>query len=138
MRVALRILGVVLLLVILLLGAVMAASELGGEIVVLRTGGAGGETLETRLWVVDHQGAQWLRGGAGSGWLTRIEEDPDVVMVRRGQAEPYRALPVRDAAVRDRIEALMAEKYGFADRLIALVRDPEGSVAVRLDPLSAG
>jgi hypothetical protein len=28
----------------------------------------------------------------------------------------------------------MAQKYGFADRLVAVIRDPESSMAVRLVP----
>jgi len=29
----------------------------------------------------------------------------------------------------------MAEKYGFADRLIDLVREPEAVIPIRLDPI---
>jgi hypothetical protein len=49
----------------------------------------------------------------------------------------YRALPVRQPQVRDRIHALMREKYGMADRLVSLIRDPAQSVPVRLEPLGA-
>lgn len=137
MRIVLGIVGALLLVVVVLLGGVMAASELGGEVVVLRTQDAGGEPVETRLWVVDHEGAQWLRAGMpDSGWLTRLEAQPMVEVVRAGRTGRYRAVPVREPAVRDRIHALMAEKYGLGDRLVSLMRDGSASVPVRLDPVS--
>ena len=55
--------------------------------------------------------------------------------VRGGVARRYRAVPVDDPEVRDRIHALMRAKYGFADRYVSLMRSASGSVAVRLDPL---
>jgi hypothetical protein len=44
-----------------------------------------------------------------------------------------KAVPVHDPAIRDRIHALMRDKYPFADRLISVMRDPSGSVPVRLE-----
>jgi hypothetical protein len=32
------------------------------------------------------------------------------------------------------VDALMAEKYGVADRIVDLIRDPSQSVAIRLEP----
>jgi hypothetical protein len=41
-------------------------------------------------------------------------------------------------STRDRIHALMREKYGTADRLVGVLRDPAQSVPVRLESLGAG
>jgi hypothetical protein len=44
-------------------------------------------------------------------------------------------VPVREPKARDRIHALMREKYGTADKLVGVLRDPAQSVPVRLEPL---
>ena len=75
---------------------------------------------------------------ASSGWLARIERNPIVPVERGGRLLRYRAVPIRQPQVRDRIHALMREKYGTADRLVGVLRDPAQSVPVRLEPLGAG
>ena len=136
MRLILRLLGVALALVVLFFGAIFAASEFGGEVVNLETVDASGAKHHTHLWVVDDGGFAWLRAGVPtSGWLVRIEANPDVVVERGGIATHFHAVPVHDPAVRDRIHALMRAKYPWADRLVSVMRDPGGSVAVRLDPV---
>jgi hypothetical protein len=130
--------GVLLLAVAVFYGSVGAASE-SGEIVVLTSYGDDGEPVETRLWVIEDGGHQWLRAGMpSSGWLLRLEARPEVLVERTGATGRYRAVPVREPAVRDRVHALMAEKYGFADRWISMIRDGTQSVAVRLEPLAPG
>lgn len=138
-----RKLGIALAVVVLLgaafLVAIMIASESGEEIVTLTTLDAAGTPQETRLWVVDDEGHAWLRAGVPtSGWLVRLEARPEVTVERGGAARRYLAVPVREAATRDRIHALMAEKYGAADALISWIRDGTQSVAVRLDPAPPG
>lgn len=116
-------------------GTIMGASEMGGEIVTLRTRDAGGEWVETRLWVVEDDGSAWLRaGGPTSGWFVRLEAEPAIEVERGGTTATYTAVPVRDPVRRDRTHALMAEHYGLADRIIGLIRDGDQSIAVRLDP----
>lgn len=111
----------------------MAASRFGGELVTLRTADAMGVETETTLWVVDDAGAIWLRSGNPStGWLERIAHRPEVQLERDGQWRDYRATPVPGGT--ERINALMAEKYGWADTVIGWVRDSSTSVPVRLDP----
>jgi hypothetical protein len=120
---------------ILFVASIFAASELGGEKVVLHTVDARGEPVETRLWVVDDGGSAWLRAGAPtSGWLARIEAEPNVLVTRGGKTEARVAVPVHDPAARDRIHALMRAKYGLADRWISILRDASRSVPIRLDP----
>jgi len=137
MRLALRILGALLALAVLFVAAIFGASEFGGEVVHLHTTDAHGAEHTTHLWVVDDAGYAWLRAGHGdTGWLQRIEANPDVVVERRGETLHFRAVPVHDPAVRDRIHALMRRDYPLADRFISVIRDPGGSVPVRLEPLA--
>ncbi len=139
MKTALRILAVLIAAAVLFVLSTFAASEAGEEIVILRTFEADGSPAETRLWVVEDGGWQWLRAGMPtSGWLLRIGENPAVVVTRAGRTQEYRAVPVREPAVRDRIHALMRERYGLADRWISLVRDGSLSVPVRLERQPAG
>ena len=136
MRLVVRLIGVLLLLGVVFLGAVMSASELGGEVVVLRTYQEDGLARTTSLWIVEDRGQLWLRAGQpGSAWLARLQVNPDVELERGGRVTSYRAVPM--PLQRDRINQLMAEKYGWADRLIDLTRDGSVAVPVRLDPPSS-
>jgi hypothetical protein len=131
MRWTLRILGALLALVLLLFGSQMLASE-SGEVVVLRTQDVGG-VHETRLWVVKHEGRPWLRAGnADTGWLVRLQAQPEVEVVRGDETLAVRAVPVAEA--RDRINELMNEKYGLADAYICSFFPRETKIPVRLDP----
>ena len=125
--------------IVLFVGSIFIASERGEEIVTLTTFEIHGVAVETRLWVVESEGATWLRAGVPtSGWLRRIEQRPEVEVERAGRRSRYRAVPVREPEARDRIHSLMRAKYGFADRWISLIRDSRASVAVRLEPIAAG
>jgi hypothetical protein len=129
-----------LLVVALAFGiGIFAASELGGEVVTLHTNGPKGES-QTRTWVVDEGGFAWLRSGtAGNGWLLRIDADPMVLVERQGESTRFRAVPVRDdPTLRDRIHALMRDKYTWADQLVSLIRDGSKSVPIRLEPVISG
>jgi hypothetical protein len=134
-----RILAVVLAFALAVVLAIFAASELGGEVVTLQTNGPDG-VAETRTWIVDDGGYAWLRSGTPqNGWLLRIEADPEVLIERDGEKSAFRAVPVLgDPAVRDRIHALMREKYTWGDRVVSLIRDGEKSVPIRLEPVDAG
>jgi hypothetical protein len=136
MRILARILLLVLLLAVSFVGVIFAASEYGGELVVLHTH-ADGADKTTHLWVVDDGGFAWLRAGVpSSGWLKRIETDAEVTVERNGQTFHYHAVPIHDPAIRDRIHALMRVKYAWADKIVSSLRDANGSVPVRLEPAS--
>lgn len=114
--------------------AVLAASHYGGERVTLRTADAAGGTHTTPLWVVDLEGRPWLRAGdRASGWVERLRAEPQVELRRDDRWRRYRA-DLAPARTRE-VSALMAEKYGLADRLVGLIRDAEASVAIRLEPV---
>jgi hypothetical protein len=134
-RKALWLVGVVLVLGVLFLAGVFAVSE-SGEVVVLTTHDAAGAPHQTRIWIADDAGAQWLRSGVrGNGWFQRLTARPEVEVMRGGVTRRYRAVPVETSEARDRVHALMRAKYGFADRYVSLLRSASGSIAVRLDPL---
>ena len=111
----------------------LALIEIGREVVTLRTQRPGGTWQETRLWIVDEGGYAWFHSG-GSDWSKRFEGDPIVEVDRGGEALRYRARAV--PGPHPRVDELLREKYGLADRWVRFVApDREGTVAVRLDPL---
>lgn len=134
MRALIMAMGVLLALPVVFYGAVIVASE-SGEVVVLHTEDAAGETHRTRLWVVEHAGAEWLRAGdPESAWLARLEARPEVRVERNGAVTRHKAIPVREDGVRAAVNAGIEAKYGFADRLISVMIDRSESVPVKLAP----
>lgn len=124
------------LLVVVFFGAVMVASETGGEVVTLTTFDEFGGEHETSLWIVEYDGRQWLRAGSDeSGWYQRLYVNPRVRLRRAGTETAYRAVPV--APKTEIINDLMARDYGVADQLVGLIRDESRSIAIRLDPAPA-
>ena len=127
--------GLLLALVLGVFALQMIASETG-EVVVLHSLEDGTE-VTTRLWVVEYDGDLWLRGGPDSGWRLRVVEVPSVALERQGQ----RLICDAEAApaLRDRINALMAEKYGWRDRVIeALVGGRDQDIPMRLRCTAGG
>lgn len=121
----------------LLLGLAQLGASESGEVLVLETLDAEGQPHETRIWVVDDAGVAWVRGGEGSGWVQRLLQNPEIRAERSDKWAPFLTVPVRESAARDRVNALMREKYGFADRFIAFSLGDSaraGSLPIRLDP----
>lgn len=115
-------------------GAIVAASEMGGEVVTLWTRDAAGREYDTPLWIVEDDGSQWLRAGStDSAWYQRLEQHPTIVLERGGDKHRYEAIPMPHRT--ERINQRMAEEYGAADRLIAFFMDRDQAMAVRLDPI---
>ena len=124
------VLAALLGLAALIFGAQMVASE-SGEVVVLTSNDPQGVPVRTRLWVVDHDGSQYLRASPGSGWYARLAADPAVTLRRGGDTGAYRALPA--PAERDKVNQLMRAKYGWRDVLISwLVGSRDDAIPVRL------
>jgi hypothetical protein len=132
MRILLRVVAILVVFGLFAFAAQMIAAE-QGEVVVVTTHDAAGGAEETRLWVVDADGQAWLRAGTPrAGWYQRLIASPDVEVVRGPTTIKARAVPVPDA--RDRVNALMQEKYGTADSVIGMMVDRSGAIAIRLDP----
>ena len=105
------------------------------EIAVLRTLDAGGQPHETKLWVVDLDGATWVRVARPErAWFARLQANPEVEIVRHGGApQTMRATPDPSPATRARLDAAFRAKYGLTDWWygVLLRHDP---VPVRLTP----
>jgi len=111
---------------------VFAASEMAGEVVTVHTYHAGGLSTETPLWIVDEGGRAYLRAGMpDSKWFVRLQAEPNVDVVRDGVTTSYTAVVAPQ--MRDRVNLLMAEKYGWAESLLGLMRDSESTMPIRLD-----
>ncbi|MEZ5595029.1 MAG: hypothetical protein R3E84_01355 [Pseudomonadales bacterium] len=127
-------------LVVSLFAAVMAlqfAASESGEVVVLSTLDAKGAPQETRLWVVDLEGSQYLRAGQPeSGWLLRLQKTPRVGLVRGEVRAAYDAVP--EPEKRDVINARMRAKYGWADQVIEQMFGRDKATPVRLEPVPEG
>jgi len=111
------------------------ASE-SGEVVVLQIPDDGGAS-RTRLWVVEMDGALWLRTQAGSRWLSRLRHQPDVRLERDGETSDMRGTVVETPAQAGAVNRRMREKYGLADRYVGwFLGDPgrKDAVTVRLEP----
>jgi hypothetical protein len=131
-RIALGV-GVVAAVALLLVLAHLAVIEVGREVATLRTQRADGSWQETRLWIVDDGGSAWLHS-AGADWERRFAGDPVVEVERGGVTRRYRAHAV--PGPHPRVDALLREKYGWADRWVRLIGpDYEHTLPVRLDPL---
>ena len=125
--------AVLVVIAVLLVAAHLAVIEIGREVVTLRTRRADGTWQATRLWIVDEGGSSWLHS-AGAGWAKRFEGDPVVELERAGEIQRYRAHAV--PGPHPRIDQLLREKYGLADRWVRfLAPDDEKTLVVRLDPL---
>jgi len=117
MKIVLYLIAALLALVVLVFGSQMVASETG-EVVVLTSHGPDGPQ-ETRLWVVDLEGIQYLRASPDSGWYQRLLAEPDATLERNGEARAYRT--EARLALAAEINSLMQEKYGWRDAYIDLL-----------------
>ncbi len=131
MKIFIYVIGGFVGLVLLVFLSQLVASE-SAEVVVLSSQGAEGEQ-ETRLWVVDLDGVQYLRAGTDSGWYQRLVAAPEASVTRDGITAAYRTESRPDAV--DEVNALMREKYGWRDAYIdLLLGGREDAVAVALVP----
>ncbi len=126
-----KVLGALFALLLLALVVQLVASETG-EVVVASTRGADGAAEETRLWIVDLDGQPYLRAGSSQAqWYGRLVAHPEITVERHGTAATFVAVPSpSDTAT---VNALMAEKYGWADAYIGMIFSRDGAVAIRLD-----
>lgn len=124
-----------------LLGAALAFAAVtlyaleGREVVVVRTRAADGSTRETRTWVADDGTGVLIEAAfAERPFVQDLLVNPVAELERGGSIYRYRAVIVPNPEGHVRIRALLAEKYGWADRWVGLLQDTSRSVAVRLEP----
>jgi hypothetical protein len=105
-----------------------------GEVATLYTTDGVGKTHTTSIWVIDHGHETWIRSlDPTSPWLDRLISDPEVRLQRGDALIAYHATPLTQR--RARINALMAERYGWAEWILAKVEGRDEAVPVYLDPL---
>lgn len=135
MKILVRVVAAIIGLVAVWMGVQIAASE-SGEVVILTTRDESGADATTRVWVVDLDGYQWLRAGApNASWFARLKSQTAVKMERDGRVETY--APQIDMSRTGAVNALMLEKYGWAERYIGFIISRADSVPIRLVPASA-
>lgn len=134
MKIAIRILGLLVALLVVVIGLQVVASETG-EVVVITTQDEAGVKSETRLWVVEHEGHRWIRsgGGAAARWYQNVLANPRIEMLRGTTRYYHQAHPV--PGMQGTVNDLMNEKYGWADSYIGLVFGRDEAIAIRLDDL---
>lgn len=135
MKLVLTILGVPIAIFLVL--SLVAASPLVGEVVTLHTRGPDGSWQTTPLWIVETGDTTYLRAGQpeSSGWVTRIRADPEVRLERGEKLSDVRLVPDPDA--RDRVNELMAERYGWADAFVGLQRPVSAALPFRVEPVES-
>lgn len=129
-----------LALFVLVIAGSVALIE-SGEVVVLHTRDAAGETHFARVWIVDHDGREWVApGNRSNAWFQRLVTDPQVELVRSG-ARSCRVAAVVDGAASIPVLEQFLKKYASviqATTLLNRILEPGGDssppVAVRLDP----
>ncbi len=118
-----------------LLGIAQTVASERVEVVQLHTVDDQGDTVTTRLWVVDHDGMQYLRVGAeGSGWYSRLQANEQFEFTRAEQTARYAYVARPDKS--DLINQLMQQKYTWGDSFFAYMTGGRtDSIAIELTPL---
>ena len=113
MKFALWIVGIILGLAATF-GIVQTLAAERVEVVELHTVDEAGESVTTRLWVVDYEGSQYLRGDARpAGWPKRLRDNGTFDVTRNGERNTYSVVLREDQ--KDVINRLFKEKYTWGD-----------------------
>ena len=105
---------------------------------VLRTFDADGAPHETVLSLLDDGGTLWVESGHWfRGWYHRVRANPDVELIRGGEAKPYRAVPVDTPEALARVQELMGKGSGAGYTLARAMLLFAPIKPVRLDPRAA-
>ena len=128
-----RLLGIGLALTLAFAAITLAALE-GREVVVVETADAHGQPRRTRTWIADDDGRAWIEAANPERpFLLDLRRQPAFVLERGGGRFACTAEVSDDPdGGHARIRSLLASRYGWADRWIALVADTRRSLAVRI------
>ncbi len=111
----------------------------GVEAVDLRTTTSDGGQRTTRIWIAEEDGVLWIEAAnPDRPFLHDIEQHPTVELLRDGAIRKYRAVPVPGDDGHRTVRRLLRERYGWADRWVALLADTSGSVGIRLEHRNPG
>ena len=126
-------LAIVAILALAFAAVTLAALE-GRDVVIVRTRAADGNPHTTRTWIAEADGVAWIEAANPERpFLHDLERDPQLELQRDGSVLRCRAAIVPNPEGHERIRALLASRYGWADWWIGLIADTRRSVAVRLD-----
>jgi hypothetical protein len=115
-------------------GTTWWALESGG-VAVVETRTPEGGLRATHVWYAEPAGELWLEAGTPENpWFRDVLADPQLGFRAGERQARYTARVIEDPAGRDRIRALLRQKYGLRDRWVGLLVDTSRSVAVRLVP----
>ena len=116
--------------------ALHAASELGGEVVVLHRPSDDGLIDHIRIWIVEDNAKTWIEhGGRDAEWILRLAHDPSITIERNGALGRYRASP--DPGSHSLYHRLRRDRYGFASEIVDWLVGKAGAcpdVPVLLEP----
>jgi len=113
-------------------GATWVALE-GHEVAVIHTTSPDGVACQTRVWIVDEDGLEWVEAATPERqFYQHVLADPRVVVERGGRQEERIAEIAANPAGHRHIRELLRAKYGWADRWVALLQDTSRSIAIRL------
>jgi hypothetical protein len=123
------------LIIVLIIGAAFVWRAASREYAVIKTDDGQHNDVYTSLWVVDEDRWVWLRAGnARATWLGHLAPEMQVELDRSGETRRYEVEIDRNPRTRDRIDRMMQEKYGIAERLRAFIwREP--TIPVKLVPV---
>lgn len=116
-------------------GIVQTTASERVEVIQLYTTNQAGEEKITRLWIVDHEGFQYLRGEVGSGWFTRIHDNGEFLLTRKETTASYNFEIKRDKI--GLINQLMQQKYTWGDTFFeTILGSRDQSKAIELHPVT--
>lgn len=106
----------------------------GGEIGVLVPADPGRPRVETRLWVVDVDGATYVRAPTSDAvWLDHLLAG-NLRLQRGGATVMVRAVPVDDPWTRDAVDQAMQHKYGVLELFFGQLHGKARLLPIRLEP----
>ena len=103
--------------------AVASAAELDWEtanehsVIELITVDPDGDVRETKVWMAVFDGRGYVRTN-DSRWFQNIERDPDLTLRLDDGDYPIRAEVRTDPALRERVDDVFREKYGWQVRVM--------------------
>lgn len=122
----------------LLFGAVTLAALEAGPVAVLHTRAADGSERRTHVWFVRDGDELWIESATADRpfYLDLLRDPACVVDTRDALFSPWTstaatAEPVPEPGGHARIREMLAARYGWADRWVAMLTDTSGSRAVK-------
>ncbi len=117
-------------------GGLTILESASSDVAVLHTRDTGYQDRYTTLWVVEDSRSLWVRAATPDRkWLAEVRPGTQIRLERYDSEASYRATISRDKVIRERVDRMMREKYGLADRVRELVLGTD-TVPVRLMPVN--